>query len=83
MGNIDTSKQYPKLSKCGSGYGTEESFSKANLSVGYFCNNCTYFIKDNRCAIVEEDGPDVNGTVSGIIAPYGSCDLWVLNKDVK
>jgi hypothetical protein len=83
MGNIDTNKQYPKLLKCASGYGAEESFSKADLSAGYFCNNCTYFIKDNHCAIVEDSGPDINGKESGIIAPYGSCDRWVLNKNLK
>jgi len=83
MDNIDTNNAYRKILKCTSGYVEEVSFSKANLDAGYFCKNCTYFIKDNHCAIVEDTGPDVNGTVSGIIAPYGSCDLWVLNKDVK
>ncbi|MGA8105306.1 MAG: hypothetical protein WB815_01535 [Nitrososphaeraceae archaeon] len=80
MGNIDTNKPYPKLSKCTSGYVEEESFKNATLNAGYFCHNCTYFIKDNSCAIVQDSGPDVNGNESGIIAPYGSCDLWYPNK---
>jgi hypothetical protein len=83
MEYIDTNKPYQKILKCTSGYVEEASFSNANLSAGYFCNNCTYFIKDNHCAIVEDAGPDVNGTESGKIAAYGSCDLWVPNKDVK
>jgi hypothetical protein len=81
MDNIDTTKQYPKILKCTSGYVEEESFKNPNPGPGYFCNNCTYFIKDKQqCAIVKDSGPDVNGKESGIIAPYGSCDLWVPNK---
>lgn len=83
MDNIDTSKSYPKILKSTSGYVEVESFKEADLSTGYFCNNCAFFIKDKQCAIVKESGPDVNGTESGIIAPHGSCDLWVANKDVK
>lgn len=81
--NIDTNKTYPKISKCTSGYVEEESFNKADLGSGYFCNNCTYFIKDNHCAIVMDGGRDVKGKESGMIAPHGSCDLWHPNEDVK
>jgi hypothetical protein len=83
MDNIDTNMPYPKISKCTSGYVEEESFNNPNLGTGYFCNNCTYFINDKQCAIVKDSGPDVNGKESGIIAPYGSCDLWVPNKEVE
>ncbi|HEX2305125.1 MAG TPA: hypothetical protein VHH33_02450 [Nitrososphaeraceae archaeon] len=76
MSNIPTDKQYPKLPKTTSGYVEHEPFKNAKLDAGYFCNNCTYFIKDNHCAIVQDSGSDVNGEESGIIAPYGSCDLW-------
>jgi hypothetical protein len=78
--NIDTNKPYPKIPKCTSGYVEEASFNTADLGSGYFCNNCTYFIKDNHCAIVGDSGPDVNGQSSGNIAPHGSCDLWVPSK---
>ena len=45
---------------------------------GYFCNDCVYYIKEgNECAIVKNDGPDVNGEESGTIAPHGECTLWV------
>ena len=80
MENIVTDKQYPKISKCTSGYVEIEAFKDAKLDTGYFCHSCTYFIKDNHCAIVQDSGPDVNGKKSGIIAPYGACDLWYSGK---
>jgi hypothetical protein len=63
MENIARDKQYPKLSKASSGYLEIEHFKNADLHTGYFCYNCTYFIKDNHCAIVEDTGPDVNGRI--------------------
>jgi hypothetical protein len=78
--NIPTDKQYPKLSKAASGYLEVEHFKNADLHTGYFCYNCTYFIKGNHCAIVEDSGPDVNGKESGVIAPYGVCTLWDPNE---
>jgi len=77
---MDKEKVYPKILKCTSGYVEEKSFENANRSAGYFCQNCTYFINGNKCAIVQSSGPDVTGDESGIIAPYGSCDLWLLKK---
>jgi hypothetical protein len=70
---------YSKLSKVKSGYLEINFFKNADLSVGYFCYNCTYFIKPNHCAIVEDAGPDVDGQQSGIIAPHGVCTLWEAN----
>jgi hypothetical protein len=78
--NITTDKQYPKLSKATSGYLEIEHFKNADLHTGYFCYNCTYFIKDNHCAIVQDSGPDVNGEESGTIAPYAVCTLWYPNE---
>jgi hypothetical protein len=69
--NILTDKQYPKLSKASSGYLEIEHFKSADLHTGYFCYNCTYFIKSNHCAIVEDSGPDVYNKESRVIAPYG------------
>jgi hypothetical protein len=80
---IDTNKPYPKILKTTSGYVEEEPFRNADLGSGYFCNNCTYFIKDKHCAIVTDGGPDVEGRQSGMIAPHGSCDLWHPNEDVE
>ena len=59
---IPTDKRYPKLSKASSGYLEIEHFKNSDLHTGYFCYNCTYFIKEgNHCAIVEGTGPDVDG----------------------
>jgi hypothetical protein len=52
--NIPTDKQYPKISKASSGYLEIEHFRSADLHTGYFCYNCTYFIKGNHCAVVED-----------------------------
>jgi hypothetical protein len=43
-----------------SGYLEVDLFKNADLNKGYFCNNCLYYIKDNKCSIVQTDGPDVN-----------------------
>jgi hypothetical protein len=78
---IPTDKQYPKLSKATSGYLEIDYFKNADLHSGYFCYNCTYFIKEgNHCAIVEDSGPDVREQESGIIAPFGICTLWDPNE---
>lgn len=77
---IPGDKPYPKLSKAVSGYNQIDMFKNADLHTGYFCYNCTYFIKDSHCAIVEDSGPDVNGSDSGIIAPHGVCTLWDPNE---
>ena len=78
---IPTDKQYPKLSKAASGYLEIEHFRNADLHAGYFCYNCTYFIKPNHCAIVEDTGPDIYNKESGFIAPYGLCTLWDPNEE--
>jgi hypothetical protein len=78
---IPTDKQYPKLSKASSGYLELEHFKNVDLHTGYFCYNCTYFIQDNYCAIVENAGPDVYGKESGVIAHHGVCTLWDPNEE--
>ena len=74
-------RQYPKLSKAASGYLENEMFKNSDLHTGYFCYNCTYFIKDHHCAIVEDSGRDVNAQESGLIAPHGLCTLWDPNEE--
>jgi len=37
-------------------------------------------MKPNHCVIVTDEGSDVNGKVSGEIAPHGICALWVPNE---
>ena len=65
--SIPKNKNYPKLSKATSGYVENPFFEKANLNTGFFCYDCLYFIEDNDCAIVKNEGPDVNGEESGVI----------------
>jgi hypothetical protein len=41
-------------------------------------------MKPNHCAIVTEEGEDVYGRTSGVIAPHGICALWEANdKEIK
>jgi hypothetical protein len=78
--NIPSDEKYPKLSKAASGYLELGQFKNADLHTGYFCYDCTYFIKETHCAIVEDSGHDVNGKESGVISPYGVCTLWDPNE---
>ncbi len=78
--NIDIKKPYPKISKATSGYLQIDLFRNSDLHTGYFCYDCLYYIKDNKCAIVQNLGPDVQGNESGIIAPHGICTLWYPNE---
>jgi hypothetical protein len=79
--NIPKDKNYPKLSKATSGYLEIENFEKSALNTGYFCYNCLYFIEGDDCAIVRQQGPDVNGKESGTIAPHGICTLWTPDEN--
>jgi hypothetical protein len=78
--SIPHNKQYPKLGKAKSGYLEIGFFKNADLHTGYFCYNCTYYVKDQHCAIVQDSGPDVRGEESGVIAPHGVCTLWDANE---
>lgn len=70
-----------KLAKVTARYMEMEQFSDSDHHTGYFCYNCIYFIKPNHCAIVTDEGEDVNGRTSGIIAPHGICALWEPNEE--
>ena len=50
---------------------------------GYFCYNCIYWINADggKCKLVEDDGPDVMGKVSDVIAPHGCCAGYEPNYD--
>ena len=62
--------QLNKLTKVSSGYLEISPFKNSDTHRGYFCYNCIYFMKPNHCAIVTDEGPDVDGNVSNVIAPY-------------
>ena len=60
------------------------SFKDADTHKGYFCENCIYFIKPNHCAIVTDEGLDLNGNESNAILPFAVCSLWTPNeKEIK
>ena len=47
-----------KLTKAGTRYIEMEQFKDSDHHAGYFCYNCTYFMKPNHCAIVTDEGQD-------------------------
>jgi hypothetical protein len=73
--------QQKKLTKVGARYIEIEEFKDSDHHKGYFCYNCTYFVKPHDCAIVTEEGMDILGHSSGVIAPHGICSIWAPNKD--
>jgi hypothetical protein len=76
--------QLVKLTEVSSSYKELPSFKAFDTHRGYFCYNCIYFMKPNHCAIVTDEGQDVDGNVSNVIAPYGICSLWTPNeKEIK
>jgi hypothetical protein len=76
--------KHKKLTKVTAGYLQIDHFANSDTHTGYFCYNCDYFIKPNHCAIVTDEGQDVNGNVSGIVAPHAICSLWTPNeKEVR
>jgi hypothetical protein len=79
--NIDQDAlKHKKLTKVVSGYLEIGHFANADTHKGYFCYNCDYFMKPHHCAIVTDEGQDINGNVSGMIAPHGICSLWTPNE---
>ena len=72
--------QQKKLTKVGARYVEIEEFKDSDHHKGYFCYNCTYFVKPHHCAIVTDEGMDILGHPSAIIAPHGICSIWVPNK---
>lgn len=70
-----------KLTKVSSRYWEISAFKDSDTHKGYFCYNCIYYMKPNHCAIVTDEGQDVEGNVSNVIAPYGVCSLWTPNEN--
>ena len=73
--------QQKKITKVGARYIQLEEFKDSDHHKGYFCYNCIYFVKPHHCAIVTDEGIDIQGNISGVIAPYGLCSIWMPNKD--
>jgi hypothetical protein len=72
--------QQKKLPKIAARYIELEQFKDSDLHKGYFCYNCAYFVKPHHCAIVTDEGMDILGSSSGVIAPHGLCSMWIPNE---
>lgn len=69
--------QYDKAAKLLARYVEFPQFKDADLSKGYFCYSCVYFLEGkNECALVQSNGESADGVNSDHIAPYGMCALW-------
>jgi hypothetical protein len=73
---VENITKLQKQSKLKSAYVEREEFKDSDLHSGYFCYNCIYWMDSmgGKCMIVSDEGPDVSGKVSGIIAPHGCCN---------
>jgi hypothetical protein len=82
-GAVDNITKFKKFSKLKASYVEFDKFSDSNLHEGYFCYNCIYWINTSggKCMLVEDDGPDVMGKVSDVIAPHGCCAGYEPNYD--
>jgi len=71
VGAVDNISKFKKFSKLKASYIEYDKFADSNLHEGYFCYNCIYWINASggKCMLVEDNGPDVLGKVSDVIAP--------------
>jgi hypothetical protein len=83
VGAVDNLSKFKKFSKLKASYVEYDKFADSNLHEGYFCYNCIYWIASSggRCMLVEDEGPDVLGKVSDVIAPHGCCSGYEANID--
>jgi len=81
VGAIDNLSKFQKFSKLKASYIEYDKFADSNLHEGYFCYNCIYWINagGGKCMLVEDNGPDVLGKVSDVIAPHGCCAGYEAN----
>ena len=81
VGAIDNLSKFQKFSKLKASYIEYDKFADSNLHEGYFCYNCIYWINagGGKCMLVEDNGPDVLGKVSDVIAPHGCCSGYEAN----
>ena len=69
--------QFDRITKLFARYVEFPQFKEADLSKGYFCQGCVYFLEGkNECAIVQSEGESADGVNSDHIAPHGMCALW-------
>lgn len=83
VGAVDNLAKFKKRTKMQASYVEYDKFADSNLHEGYFCYNCIYWVNAARgnCMLVDENGPDVVGKVSEVIAPHGCCTAYEANYD--
>jgi hypothetical protein len=81
VGAVDNISKFKKFSKLKASYIEYDKFADSNLHEGYFCYNCIYWINASggKCMLVEDEGSDVLGKVSDVIAPHGCCAGYEAN----
>jgi hypothetical protein len=83
VGAIDNLSKFKKFSKLKASYIEYDKFADSNLRQGYFCYNCIYWVNTlgGQCMLVKNEGPDVMGKKSNVIAPHGCCAGYEPNYD--
>lgn len=80
-GAVDNLAKFKKRTKLQASYVEYGKFADSNLHEGYFCYNCIYWVNASggKCMLVDENGPDVMGKASDVIAPHGCCTAYEAN----
>ncbi len=80
---VENITKVKKASKLKIAYVERDEFKDSDLQRGYFCYNCIYWLDTmgGRCILVNENGPDIFGRASEVIAPHGWCDAYEPNED--
>jgi len=83
VGAVDNLSKFKKFNKLKASYVEYDKFKTSNLHEGHFCYNCIYWINSGggKCMLVSEEGPDVMGKYSDVIAPHGCCAGYEPNYD--
>ena len=83
VGVVDNLSKFEKFSKLKASYVEYDKFANSNLRQGYFCYNCIYWINSEggKCMLVKNEGVDVLGNESKVIAPHGCCAGYEPNFD--
>jgi hypothetical protein len=83
VGAVDNLSKFEKFSKLKASYVEYDKFADSNLRQGYFCYNCIYWIntQGGQCMLVKNEGTDVMGRESKVIAPHGCCAGYEPNFD--
>ena len=79
--NLSQATQQKKVTKVGTKDIQLDEFKDSDHHKGYLCYDCVYFVKPHHCAIVTDEGIDIQDNISGVITPHGLCSIWTQNKE--